>query len=54
MRKHIFDFLTYLRNERNVSHHTERSYLSDLEQLSEFLGDTDSDFGWTIKRSGSS
>jgi integrase/recombinase XerC len=39
MRKHIFDFLTYLRNERNVSPHTLRSYLSDLEQLSTFLGD---------------
>ena len=39
MQKHIFDFLTYLRNERNVSPHTLRSYLSDLEQLSAFLGD---------------
>jgi integrase/recombinase XerC len=39
MQKHIFDFLTYLRNERNVSPHTVRSYQSDLEQLSAFLGD---------------
>jgi integrase/recombinase XerC len=39
MRKYIFDFLNYLRNERNVSPHTLRSYLSDLEQLSTFLGD---------------
>jgi integrase/recombinase XerC len=39
MQKHIFDFLTYLRNERNVSPHTVRSYQSDLEQLSTFLGD---------------
>src|SRR6266508_1220997 len=39
MQKHIFDFLTYLRNERNVSPHTLRSYQSDLEQLSAFLGD---------------
>lgn len=39
MQKHIFDFLTYLRNERNVSPHTLRGYLSDLEQLSAFLGD---------------
>jgi integrase/recombinase XerC len=39
MRKHIFDFLSYLRNERNVSPHTLRGYLSDLEQLSAFLGD---------------
>jgi integrase/recombinase XerC len=38
MQKHIFDFLTYLRNERNVSPHTVRSYQSDLEQLSAFLG----------------
>ncbi|MGE5174360.1 MAG: tyrosine recombinase XerC [Betaproteobacteria bacterium] len=40
MRKHIFDFIAYLRSERNVSPHTERSYLSDLEQLSNFLGET--------------
>ncbi len=39
MQKHIFDFLTYLRNERTVSPHTLRSYHSDLEQLSAFLGD---------------
>ncbi len=39
MKKHLFDFLTYLRNERNVSPHTLRGYLSDLEQLSTFLGD---------------
>jgi integrase/recombinase XerC len=41
MRKHIFDFLKYLKTERNVSPHTERSYLSDLEQFSDFLGDAD-------------
>jgi len=41
MRKHIFDFLSYLKNERNVSPHTERSYLSDLEQLFDYLGETD-------------
>jgi integrase/recombinase XerC len=39
MRKHIFDFIAYLRNNRTVSPHTERSYLSDLEQLADFLGD---------------
>jgi integrase/recombinase XerC len=39
MQKHIFDFLTYLRNERNVSSHTLRGYLSDLEQFSAFLDD---------------
>ena len=39
MRKHIFDFITYLRNERGVSFHTERSYLSDLEQFADFLGE---------------
>ncbi|MCK9420371.1 MAG: tyrosine recombinase XerC [Nitrospirae bacterium] len=38
MRKNIYDFLSYLRNERNVSPHTLRGYLSDLEQLSSFLG----------------
>jgi integrase/recombinase XerC len=39
MQKHLFDFITYLKNERNVSPHTLRSYHSDLEQLSTFLGD---------------
>jgi integrase/recombinase XerC len=39
MRKYIFTFLAYLKNERNVSPHTERSYLSDLERFSDFLGD---------------
>jgi len=38
MRKYIFDFLRYLKIEKNVSPHTERSYLSDLEQLFDFLG----------------
>jgi integrase/recombinase XerC len=38
MRKLIFDFIAYLRNERHLSPHTERSYLSDLEQLADFLG----------------
>jgi integrase/recombinase XerC len=41
MRKHIAEFLLHLRNEKNVSLHTERSYRSDLEQLAEFLGDRD-------------
>ncbi len=41
MRKHIFDFLTYLKSQRNVSPHTERGYLSDLEQFSDFLGEAD-------------
>ncbi len=39
MRKYIFDFIAYLKNERNLSPHTARGYLSDLEQLAEFLGD---------------
>ncbi len=39
MRKHVFDFITYLKNEKNVSPHTARSYLSDLEQLFDFLGE---------------
>ncbi len=38
MQKHVFDFLEYLKHQRNVSSHTERSYLSDLEQFYEFLG----------------
>ena len=38
MREHITDFIGYLRNERNVSPHTERGYLSDLEQFADFLG----------------
>jgi integrase/recombinase XerC len=37
MQKHIFDFMAYLRNERNVSPNTERNYLSDLEQFADFL-----------------
>jgi len=41
MRKYIFDFLKYLKNEKNVSPHTERSYLSDLDQFFDFLGETD-------------
>lgn len=41
MRKHLAGFLLHLRNEKNVSPHTERGYRSDLEQLAEFLGDRD-------------
>src|SRR3990172_3956517 len=41
MRRYIFDFLRYLRIEKNVSVHTERSYLSDLEQLFDFIGEND-------------
>jgi integrase/recombinase XerC len=41
MRKYIFDFLQYLKHEKNVSPHTERSYLSDLDQFFDFLGTTD-------------
>ncbi len=39
MRRHVFDFLRYLKTEKNVSPHTERSYLSDLDQLFDFLGE---------------
>ena len=38
MRAHIFNFLHYLKHEKNVSPHTERSYSSDLDQFAEFLG----------------
>jgi integrase/recombinase XerC len=41
MRKHIFEFIAYLRNERNVSPNTERNYLSDLEQFADFLGEVE-------------
>jgi integrase/recombinase XerC len=41
MRKHLATFLLHLRNEKNVSPHTERGYRSDLEQLADFLGDRD-------------
>ncbi|HAS53699.1 MAG: tyrosine recombinase XerC [Nitrospirae bacterium GWC2_57_13] len=41
MRKYIFDFLNHLRNRKNISPHTERSYLSDLEQLFDFLDGKD-------------
>jgi integrase/recombinase XerC len=41
MREHLIDFLNYLKNERTVSEHTERSYRSDLEQLFDYFGDVD-------------
>jgi integrase/recombinase XerC len=41
MRKYLFDFIAYLKNLKNVSPHTERSYLSDLEQFFDFLGKRD-------------
>jgi len=40
MHKHLFAFLQYLKTEKNVSAHTERGYLSDLEQLFDYLGET--------------
>jgi len=39
MRKHIFDFINYLKVQKSISRHTERSYLSDLEQFFDFLGE---------------
>ena len=41
MHKLVYDFLGYLKNERNVSPHTTRSYRSDLDQFFEFLGEKD-------------
>jgi integrase/recombinase XerC len=41
MRKYIFDFIHYLKNEKNVSFHTERSYLSDLGQFADFVDGRD-------------
>jgi integrase/recombinase XerC len=41
MRRHIFDFLRYLKQEKNVSPHTERGYLSDLDQFFDFLGNAE-------------
>src|SRR5271169_5312703 len=41
MQKHIFDFIHYLKSEKNVSFHTERGYLSDLEQFVDFLDGKD-------------
>ena len=39
MRSTMFDFIRFLKQEKNVSEHTVRSYLADLEQLFDFLGD---------------
>ncbi len=39
MRSMMFDFIQYLKQEKNVSEHTVRSYWTDLEQLMEFLKD---------------
>ena len=41
MKKYLFDFLLYLKQEKNASPQTVRSYFSDLEQLFDFLNDTD-------------
>ena len=41
MKKYLFDFLHYLKQEKNASPQTVRSYCSDLEQLFDFLNDTD-------------
>ena len=41
MQKYIFDFIHFLKNEKNVSLNTERSYLSDLEQFTYFLDGKD-------------
>jgi integrase/recombinase XerC len=38
MHSTVFDFIRYMKQEKNVSGHTERSYLADLEQFFDFLG----------------
>jgi integrase/recombinase XerC len=39
MDAHIHAFLSYLKDQKNASPHTERSYRADLEQFTSFLGD---------------
>jgi len=39
MRKHIVEFLRTFKARKNISPHTERGYLSDLEQFADFFGD---------------
>ncbi len=39
MRREIHDFLQFLKQEKSASAHTGRSYLGDLEQFDQFLGD---------------
>jgi integrase/recombinase XerC len=41
MRKHIAHFVRHLRDEKNVSLHTERNYHSDLIQFADFLENAD-------------
>lgn len=41
MRKHIHDFLRSAQTEKNISPHTVRGYLSDLEQFAGFFGERD-------------
>ena len=40
MRQHFTAFLDHLKNERNVSPNTVRSYQTDLDQFLDYLGDT--------------
>ena len=37
MQKNIFDFINYLKNQKNVSPHTERCYQTDIVQFFDFL-----------------
>ncbi|HWR73679.1 MAG TPA: tyrosine recombinase XerC [Nitrospirota bacterium] len=41
MRKYIHDFLQSAQTEKNISPHTTRGYLSDLEQFADFFGERD-------------
>jgi len=41
MNEHVFNFINWLKNQKNASPHTVRNYLSDLEQFFAFLEKTE-------------
>ncbi len=50
MQEHFGTFLTYLRAERNCSHHTIASYALDLRQFSQFLAKHFSDSEFSLEK----